>query len=855
MGGGGGSSGNGVIAAPGIPSGARKMVQSLKEIVNLPDQEIYFTLKECGMDPSEAVQRLLSQDSFHEVKSKRDKKKEVKELSESRTRTNNNTFSQGVLGSSDCGPRPSFTQSSLNGFGVNRGKALQKKEDGVCSVPSSSNVGARSDINKKSTIISENVSTESLFGGTGIAGGSSLHSQPSSGYQHGWTGIPGRFSMADIVKMGRPQGKLPMTSTSAGNASNVSHQFTSDTSKPGVKHSVTHDLPSELDQGVHSSQGLHQQAQVINYEPGTISNNHVSHDSWPAANQSHPGTTSNILETFGSAISYADTSKTAFVDEVQVHQTLRDESPEPEKSAESDTSSEEFSRSETISEGEIDEHNFEGEDTNVEISSAAANLQNLSIEKVGLAGSTVEDNPAVIIPRHLQITNADCSHLCFGSFGSGVSTSLPRSLQPKPLHNSSEVITVDDVRPLDHSNARNSSYYDNAELKSQINEDVLSRVSMNAMNYEISAASEAEVIRDDAMNSTRELQYNLPSLSDYGTSTSTQESDAAFEHPQTNLQMHNLSSLSNMMPYTSSLSSSLLAPTMPIKDVEIPFSSLLTTPSAPTKHSVATSNGGTTVPLQEVKPNAFSDHQSQAPQSSPNTSITTGHAVPQHLPLHPYSQATLPLAPFANMISYPFLPQSYTYLPSAAFPQAYTTNDPFHQSPAAAHNTALKYTLPQNKSSISVASLPQPAAVASGYGSFSGSTNIPVNFSLNPSSTPTSTTLGFSEALSSQYKEVAHYLSLQQNESSPMWVHGGISRTVSPLPPNTFYGFQGQNQHSSFRQAQQPSHYGQMGYLNFFQNQLGGQSQEQQLNSNEVNLNGSQGNPSQQSHQLWQHGY
>ncbi|KAH0468195.1 hypothetical protein IEQ34_003228 [Dendrobium chrysotoxum] len=153
MGGGGGSSGNGVVAAPGIPAGARKMVQSLKEIVNLPDQEIYFTLKECGMDPSEAVQRLLSQDSFHEVKSKRDKKKEVKELSESRTRTNNNTFSQGVRGSYDCGPRPSYTQSSLNGFGGNRGKALQKKEDGVCSVPSASNIGARSDINKKSTII------------------------------------------------------------------------------------------------------------------------------------------------------------------------------------------------------------------------------------------------------------------------------------------------------------------------------------------------------------------------------------------------------------------------------------------------------------------------------------------------------------------------------------------------------------------------------------------------------------------------------------------------------------------------------------------------------------------------------
>lgn len=46
----------------GIPAASRKMVQSLKEIVNnIPDNEIYATLKECNMDPNEAVSRLLSQ--------------------------------------------------------------------------------------------------------------------------------------------------------------------------------------------------------------------------------------------------------------------------------------------------------------------------------------------------------------------------------------------------------------------------------------------------------------------------------------------------------------------------------------------------------------------------------------------------------------------------------------------------------------------------------------------------------------------------------------------------------------------------------------------------------------------------
>lgn len=46
----------------GIPAASRKMVQSLKEIVNgVSDAEIYAALKDSNMDPNEAVNRLLSQ--------------------------------------------------------------------------------------------------------------------------------------------------------------------------------------------------------------------------------------------------------------------------------------------------------------------------------------------------------------------------------------------------------------------------------------------------------------------------------------------------------------------------------------------------------------------------------------------------------------------------------------------------------------------------------------------------------------------------------------------------------------------------------------------------------------------------
>jgi hypothetical protein len=60
---GGGAGGKGA-AAP-VPAGSRKLVQCLKEIVNRPEAEIYSALRECGMDPDEAVSRLLSQGPWH----------------------------------------------------------------------------------------------------------------------------------------------------------------------------------------------------------------------------------------------------------------------------------------------------------------------------------------------------------------------------------------------------------------------------------------------------------------------------------------------------------------------------------------------------------------------------------------------------------------------------------------------------------------------------------------------------------------------------------------------------------------------------------------------------------------------
>ncbi|XP_017242316.1 GBF-interacting protein 1 isoform X1 [Daucus carota subsp. sativus] len=69
-----------------IPAKVKKVIQNIKEISgNHDDEEVYYMLKECNMDPNETAQQLLSQDSFREVRRKRDRRKEnVKESAGSR---------------------------------------------------------------------------------------------------------------------------------------------------------------------------------------------------------------------------------------------------------------------------------------------------------------------------------------------------------------------------------------------------------------------------------------------------------------------------------------------------------------------------------------------------------------------------------------------------------------------------------------------------------------------------------------------------------------------------------------------------------------------------------------------------
>ncbi|XP_010685332.1 GBF-interacting protein 1-like isoform X2 [Beta vulgaris subsp. vulgaris] len=103
-----------------VSAKVQKTIQSIKEIVgNHSDSEIYNTLQESNMDPNETAQKLLNQDPFHEVRRRRDKKKENAGYNDHfEPRKRSEYTSQGVklYGSDRNVHRGGYKRSPVNGM-------------------------------------------------------------------------------------------------------------------------------------------------------------------------------------------------------------------------------------------------------------------------------------------------------------------------------------------------------------------------------------------------------------------------------------------------------------------------------------------------------------------------------------------------------------------------------------------------------------------------------------------------------------------------------------------------------------------------------------------------------------------
>ena len=84
------------------------------------------------------------------------------------------------------------------------------------------------------------------------------------------------------------------------------------------------------------------------------------------------------------------------------------------------------------------------------MSTTAYQLEDLTIHDENRPKPS-DDNPAVIIPGHLQVSNADFAHLTFGSFVSGT---LDAPCSMMPANSDVEVAAVPDNQSGDQCDAR-----------------------------------------------------------------------------------------------------------------------------------------------------------------------------------------------------------------------------------------------------------------------------------------------------------------------------------------------------------------------------------------------------------------
>ncbi|KAG8365593.1 hypothetical protein BUALT_Bualt18G0121900 [Buddleja alternifolia] len=187
-----------------------------------------------------------------------------------------------------------------------------------------------------------------------------------------------------------------------------------------------------------------------------------------------------------------------------------------------------------------------------------------------------------------------------------------------------------------------------------------------------------------------------------------------------------------------------------------------------------------------------------APQTLPRTSHAMG-------PLHPYSQPNLPFGPHSPRGSFtdgPSFSRLLQVLAEAALPQYINS------------------------------SLPQPA---SGYGGLASTTTFPGNYQMNPPpAAPSGTSLSYDNICSSQ-RPLQHY------ENPAMWPHVQNSPTMLAGPSSSIYNYQGQTQQAGgFRQQgqQQQPNYRPDGDPNIYPSSQTGTSFDQQHQQNPRNPRG-----------------
>ncbi|KAJ4730253.1 GBF-interacting protein 1-like [Melia azedarach] len=811
-----------------IPSNMKKMIHNIKEITgNHSEDEIYAMLKECSMDPNETAQRLLLQDPFHEVKRKRDRRKENvnREPTESRWRPGSQVRgSRG--GRTNFLPR--YTSHDAGGgknsfTGRDNGTGQVAEKGAVPSLPTSHETK-----NKEISLAASSL-TVAANGPSGVASGS-----PSIVHA---TDIPAgsgvyqpevSSSAVAVSKSGSapsdvdanknptiafgsgPTPGQPAASSSASSSSTVCFSSSdpvlvpsNDSRLPGavgtIKREVgSHRTPNEPTAPETVSSFM--QGKMSSKTQG-IMKNQLSESSQPSAVPIH-----NASSVSRSPSNYS--SRSQEIGGSQKVGSNKEWKPKP-------TNTNAAQGSATSATTEVPTVSVEATAQLQTVSSVVDTEEATSKLQKKLGELHLPQRQHVIIPNHIHVPESERTKLSFGSFDAsfGVASNYAGGQESEksstPVSETSQVIEETEEQAASNQKTLTSTevgdYPDHPQSPTQVPEN-------------LSGEGDVSVSAVPEYNEPKQENALLSGGQQYSVVHTNPNYSFGFGPPMLG---------SQIAPFENSDSQARDVTRLPSFVVQQPFDptsyyaqfyrsgadgdgrvSPFTSPGVATKYngnvavlppqtSHSAQEGGNSLVLSTAGPTPLVTQAAGLMQSSiamtqqpvpvfrPPTGVHISHYPPNYIPYGHY------FSPF-------YVPPTaiHQFLSNGAFPQQPQAGN-VYSAPQAAAAAGAKFSLPQYKPGTNTGNSTH-IGMASGYGPYGSS---PAGYTPSSGAAAAGNSTANEDLNASQFKENNVYMTGQQSEGSAVWI-AAPGREISSLPASSFYNLPPQGQHVTFAPTQ-----------------------------------------------------
>ncbi|URD92626.1 hypothetical protein MUK42_01212 [Musa troglodytarum] len=774
-----------------IPAGVRRTIQNIKEIAgNHSDEEIYAMLKECGMDPNETAQKLLLQDPFHEVKRKRDKRKEsVREPADSRWRPGlQGRGGRGGRGNyprsvpSDAAGGRNVTSGKDNGLNQGADKANTSSSSTIpdtenrsaISIPSSISGVANDPSNINHTMLSQGSNVSDV---SGIAqwdkGSGAVATKPGTSR-----------SVLKDVNHGFASGHPDLDQCSSDKTAAPVLEFYASVSDPVLVPSLDTHKACELE-AIKQVTGI--QSSIVETSTSRAASRDIS----------------------GYKLSYVSGKGSSDISDVFIHGKIQIKPQGPGKSELSEKSHSKSSFSGAISSRPSSNYsnrsqhlsgsqkapvpNKEWKPKTIQANAAQASEMTDTSDVLVVADAVAQLSPAacsvateeptvklenkvnelkltekqhVIIPNHLQVPESERHGLSFGSFDASFELNMVVANGPArveidtPFFESPEIEETIEKPSLSihaaSSAAQEADSPDHHQSPEQVpdsystKEAGVSASKSDAAEYDQSK-QQANVSPEGPQNLVIQSAPSYPSLGMAPQVLGSQFSPFENSEPQA----RDSSRLPNFLNTNSAV-----------------LSTVGSTPLA--TQAAGATQGSVAIPQQPV------------PVFRQPAGLHLSHYPPNYIPYNQY------FSPF-----YVPPPTLHHFLSGAAFPQQPPTGSMYQTPGAATPATAVKYSIPQYKAGANIGNS-AIVGLPTVYGTYSST---PAGYTSGPAASSGNSTAN-EDLGSSQFKENSVYVpGQQQSEGSAVWIPAP-GRDISALQASSFYSIPPQGQHMTFAPAQ-----------------------------------------------------